>query len=266
MGNFRMIRQLVLPILFFTFPLLAGEGVSPQAEMLMESPVPTKSLMGKGMEGVMREALLAVGYRLRVTYFPSRRGLEELRLQRIDGTVGRIGNLPKMLDAPHLVQIQVPVLHLNVTRWCRKNIQPNPKTILVGSRLGSVIAMTLVPFMAPGLVELVEIRDQKSSVQMMLKGRLDCLISNDNVLATEGVKKEELEPFDRFDIVTVEVMPWIDRRHEHLKPKIEKAMRAHVYPQEFEEQFRNLKPVCHNQFNRVCPDGLLFTKGIRLDL
>lgn len=126
--------------------------------------------------------------------------------------------------------------------------------------------MTLVPYMAPGVVELVEIRDQKSSVQMMLKGRLDCLISNDNVLATEGVKKEELAPFDRFDLVTVEVMPWIDKRYEHLKPKIEKAMRAHVYPKEFEERFRNLKPVCQNQFNRVCPDGLLFTKGMHLVL
>jgi hypothetical protein len=241
---------------------LKKSAVVGQLEIAMETPVNPESPMGKGMADALHAALAPLGYKLTVKFFPSRRGLEELKVGRVDGTVGRIGNIPKILGASHLVRIDFPIVSLHLSRWCRKGLEHDKARIIVGSRLGSLVAMMISPHLDPERINLTEIRDQKASVDMLRKNRLDCLISNDLVLATDGITQEDLRDFERFDLMTVQVFPWISNTHESLKPGIEKGLRLFAFSREFRQTFQELKPACENQFSVLCPDGLLIRKSV----
>lgn len=250
-------------------PLLQAENLGKPNQdstpsLTMEAPVNPESFMGKNMQAALSDVLSNMGYRLNVVFYPSRRGLEELKHGRVDGTLGRIGNVSEMLQASHLIKINFPILSLHVTRWCRKDLDRNKPILAVGSRLGSLVAMMITPHFAPGRIQLNEIRDQKASVSMLHKDRLDCLLSNDSVLGTDGITAADLKNFDRFDLMTVQAFPWISRKHQALKAGLEAGLRAYAFPKIFHNTLQALEPACENQFNRLCPDGLLFLSKVDL--
>lgn len=242
--------------------LAKAEGIASPKEITMETPVNPASFMGKGMTDAMAAALAPLGYRLAVKFFPSRRGLEELKSGRVDGTVGRIGNVPRILGASHVVRIDFPILSLHLSRWCRRGLEPTKAKVIVGSRLGSLIAMMIAPHLDSERISLVDIGDQKASIEMMHKKRLDCLLSNEQVLATDNIPMQDLREFDRFDLMTVRVYPWIADKYQSLKPYLEKELRLFHFDKKFRQTFQDLKPACRNQFDLLCPDGLLIQKLI----
>jgi len=227
-----------------------------------ESVVRAESEMGKGLATTLQKVVNNIGYELIISDFPARRGMEELRNGRVDGSLGRIGNLTQLLNTQEIIRLDVPLMSLKVSRWCVPGADKLQRTLKVGFRLGAVVMIMVSEAINKDHIDLVEIRSQMSSVKMLSTSRIDCLLSNDLVLATEGVKPDDLKPFHRFDFMTVQVFSWISARHARLKPVLEQELKTYDFPPEYRQKFLTDKPVCENAYDVLCPDGFLFLKRV----
>ncbi|MDQ3230267.1 MAG: transporter substrate-binding domain-containing protein [Pseudobdellovibrionaceae bacterium] len=219
--------------------------------------------MGRVVTGALTKVVQDLGYGLQITSYPPKRGLMELKAGRVDGSVGRAGNFNTVLGSKDFVRIDFPIVVFRISRWCRVDRDKSKPKIHVGLGLGYLLMKLLMDHMDSGRVEIQTLTDQKAGIQMLKAGRLDCVLSNDLIMETQGLSSNDLKDFERFDLMTIEAFPWIAKRHEHLKAGIEAGLKAYPFPEAFRKKFQDLSPACEGTLSVLCPDGAIFTK--RLD-
>jgi hypothetical protein len=225
--------------------------------MVFEIALKPESELHKTLTTAFRELLQKQGYEFQTTSLPPKRGLQELKSGRVDGSIGRIGNLAKLLQSDQLIRLDIPVAVFTISRWCRRDLVKTAPSISVATRLGTLVLMMLKEHMDQDRVRLQEIGEQKGIVQMIKSARLDCLLSSETLLEADGIPFAELKEFDRFDLVTFEVYPWLQKRHEALKPILDSQLKSYSFPDDFRKKYLQRKPACDGKLNALCPDGLI---------
>jgi hypothetical protein len=232
--------------------------------MVFEIALKPQSELHKTLTTAFRELLQKQGYEFRTSSLPPKRGLQELKSGRVDGSIGRIGNLAKLLQSDQLIRLDTPVAVFPISRWCRKDLDKSASSVILATRLGTVVLMMLKEHMDIKRVRLQEIGEQKGIVQMMKSARLDCLLSSELLLEADGIISEELQDFDRFDLVTFEVYPWLQKRHETLKPIMDSQLKSYPFTDDFRKKYLQRKPACDGKLNVLCSDGLIFKSKVDL--
>jgi hypothetical protein len=252
-----MLQGMTLMILLMvSWPTIAVEN-SANRTLTFEVAVNSESELHKSLATAFREILHKLGYELKTISLPPKRGLQELKAGRVDGSVGRIGNLAKLLQSDDVIRLDSPVAIFQISRWCRKDLDKTSRTIKLGTRLGTLVLMMLKEHMDLSRVQLEEIGHQKAIIQMLKSSRLDCFLSSDQLLENDGIKRPDLQNFDRFDFVSFEVYPWIQRRHAGLKERLESELKSYPFSKDFRQKYMEHKPACDGKLNVLCPDGLI---------
>lgn len=259
-------RQWIILIILLSMPgiIQAAETLSKTPTLRFEIAVPPGSELHATLSGSLKDILQKEGYNLQITSLPPKRGLQELKAGRMDGSVGRIGNLASLLGNKDLIRVDAPVAVFQVSRWCRKDLEKSSPTITLGTRLGTLVLMILKEHMTLSRIKLEEIGNQKGIVQMLKTERLDCLLSSDLLLEADGVSAQDLNGLDRFDLVSFAVYPWILKRHLPLKELLESGLKAYPYSESFRKKFQDQKPACEGKVNLLCPDGVIIQKKVDL--
>src|SRR6218665_1803262 len=97
----------------------ALHGAEP-AEIHFESAVPENAPVGQGMNQAFVSVFQGLGIKYATLYYPARRGIQELKLNRVDGSIGRIGDIQAMYGLSDLVRIDQAVARETASLWCRK--------------------------------------------------------------------------------------------------------------------------------------------------
>lgn len=253
----------VLILLFAMGPSIYAADL-PQArpQLNFEISVNPDSELGKTLVAAMTASVAKLGYDFQYTYYPPQRGLQQLKVGRIDGSMGRIGDLTSFLDTQKLERINVPIVVFTFSRWCRKDVSASQTKIHTGSRLGTMAMKMLTPQLARE-VELQELNDLKAGLMMLKFNRLDCFLSVEDALEAEGITADDLKEFARFDLVSFQVFPWLSSQHQALKPAIEAGLNGYAFPEWFRKKHQNPRGACENSLNVLCPDGILFRKKVK---
>ena len=231
-------------------------------ELHFEISIKPESEVGTHLIKAMTQVLDRLGYDFRYTEYPAKRGLIELKEGRIDGSMGRIGNLAELLQNSRVKRIDHPAAVFDFSRWCLKETRPDQPRIRTGTRLGALAMMMLEPEMSIPPVELQEIKDHRSGLKMLKSKRLDCIITAEKGFETEGISADDLKEFVRADLITFQVFPWILDRHESLRQAIADGLKNYPFTADFRRKYQSANRVCENSLNRLCPDGLLFRKKV----
>ena len=229
-----------------------------EVSIKQESELP--QILTHAFSGILEQE----GFELRTVNLPAKRGLQELKTGRVDGTMGRIGDLATLLQTEALIRLDTPVAIVDFSRWCRKGFANVKPPLKVGTRLGTLALNLLSKHIDHTSVALEEIGNQRGIVQMLKSGRLDCILSADVLLEAEGIKPDDMGTFERFDFVTFEVYPWILRRHAHLKAVLESKLKSYQFPPTFRKKYLELKPACEGKLRLLCPDGVIFKYKVDL--
>lgn len=253
---------IVFAILSWPFALYAS--TSDPKTLVFEIALKPESELHKILTTAFRDIFQKQGYELRTTSLPPKRGLQELKAGRVDGSIGRIGNLAKLLGTGHLIRLDTPVAIFPISRWCRKDLNKTAPSITLGTRLGTLVLMMLKDHMDLPRIRLQEIGEQKGIVQMIKSARLDCLLSSELLLEADGITSADLQDFDRFDLVTFEVYPWLQKHHETLKPILDSQLKSYPFSEDFRKKYLQPKPACEGKLNVLCPDGLIFKSKVDL--
>lgn len=224
------------------------------------------SEMGKELTKAMTQVLDGLGFDSYYTQYPAKRGLLELKAGRIDGTLARVGDLADLLETGNLKRVDYPVAVFNYSRWCRKGVKGSQPRIRVASRLGSMAMSLMEPHLSVPPVELQEMKDQSSGLKMLQSKRLDCIITTEVTLEAEHVTPKDLAAFDRADLTTFQLFPWILNKHEDLGPAISAGLRNYPFPSSFQRKYQSAQRVCDGKLNLLCPDGILFHKQVNFDV
>jgi hypothetical protein len=234
-----------------------------------EIAIKKDSEFGRGIESAFSAVLSKAGYTVSLEDFPTRRGLEELKNGRVDGSIGRLGPIATMYQIDSVVRIDVPSLIMTMSIWCEKSKEDllKVKSPRLATFHGSVIATRLVQAMDEKSAEIIDIPNYHTMLTMMNKGRLDCFLGSYSFMTNQGVKAGDVEHLYRHDLVTSRGYPWINRKYAFLKTFLEKELRAYTFPADWSKKFLNNQTACRKRFDYVCPDGRFFKKefGLRLD-
>ncbi len=244
----------------------AADTSSKRPTLTFEVAVPADFELHKGLSAAFKEILDRQGYDFRSMSLPSKRGLQDLKAGRVDGSLARMKNLSQILEAKDVIRVDVPIAIIQITRWCRKDLERSKRPFRVGTRLGNLVLLVLKQQMDPSNVMIDEIANQKGVAQMIKSGRLDCLLSSDPLLQADGVVLKQLDGLDRFDLISIELYPWIAKRHLALKEHLESGLKAYQFSATFRKAFLDQRPACEGKLNVLCPDGVLFLKKVELDL
>jgi ABC-type amino acid transport substrate-binding protein len=222
--------------------------------------------MGKELIKAMTQVLSDLGYDSSYTQYPAKRGLLELKAGRIDGTLARVGDLNELMNTTNLKRVDYPVAVFNYSRWCRKGVKASQPRIRVASRLGSMAMSLMEPHLSVPPVELQEMKDQSSGVKMLKNKRLDCMLTTEMTLEAEQVTPKDLGEFDRADLTTFQLFPWLLDKHENLGQALAGGLRKYPFPPAFQRKFQSAQRVCEGKLNTLCPDGILFHKSVSFDV
>jgi hypothetical protein len=251
-------------VAILSWPVALRAATPNSKSMVFEIALKPESELHKTLTNAFRELLQKQGYEFQITSLPPKRGLQELKSGRVDGSIGRIGNLAKLLQSDQLIRLDTPVAVFPISRWCRKDLDKSAPSLSLATRLGTLVLMMLREHMDLKRVRLQEIGEQKGIVQMMKSARLDCLLSSEHLLEADGITLADLKEFDRFDLVTFEVYPWIQKRHEQLKPILDSQLKSYPFSEDFRKKYLQQKPACDGKLNILCPDGLIFKSKVDL--
>jgi len=253
---------IILAVLSWPFHLDAS---TPNTKTLVfEFPLKPESELYKVLTTAFRDILQKQGYELRMISLPLKRGLQGLKSGQVDGSIGRMGNLSKFLHTDQLIRLDTPVAFSSISRWCRKDLEKTTSSLNLGSRLGTLALNLLKDHIDLKRVQLQEIAEEKSIVQMLKSGRLDCVLSSDLLLGAEGITEVDLKYSERFDLLAIQVYPWIHQRHEKLKSILESGLKSYPFPEDFRKKFLQPKHMCDGKFNVLCPDGVIFKSKVDL--
>jgi hypothetical protein len=252
----------ILTWVSWTATLLALTSEKPT--LTFEVSIKQDSELPRTLTQAFRRIFHEEGFEFKTVNLPARRGLQELKTGRVDGSMGRIGNLATLLPTDTLIRIDTPVAVVHFSRWCRSGIKKLRPPYRVGTRLGTLALNMLSKHVDLKNVTLEEVGNQRGIVQMLKTGRLDCILSSDVLLEAEGIKSDDMQSFERFDFVTFEVYPWILRRYEHLKFIIESKLRSYPFPSSFQKKYLEQKPACNGKLYLLCPDGIIFKYTVDL--
>ncbi len=199
--------------------------------------------------------------------YPARRGLEELRGGRIDGSVGRVGNLNHLIGIDSLVRIDVPIVVMPWSLWCgpTEAAMKQLKRPRLGFPNGNLAAMMLVDLVDDPSIVLNGIGSLQSLVTMLNKKRLDCIIGPEKLFKVDGVSSEDLQQLNRHDLVNLAAYPWITSKHIGLKAHLETELRNFPFPESWKAEYQNPESQCKNPLDALCPDGRIFTKSTLLN-
>lgn len=248
-----------------SWPFALSAATPDSKTMVFEIALKPESELHKILTTAFRDILQKQGYELRTTSLPPKRGLQELKSGRVDGSIGRIGNLAKLLGSDQLIRLDTPVAAFPISRWCRKDLDKAEPSFTLATRLGTLVLMMLKDHMDLQRVRLQEIGHQKGIVQMIKTARLDCILSSELLLEADGITFDDLKDFERFDLVTFEVYPWIQKRHKQLKPILDSQLKSYPFPEDFRRKYLVQKPACDGKLNILCPDGLIFKSKVDLN-
>lgn len=234
----------------------AASSVSPKTPLQFETLLNPNSELHQYLRQAYRSIFHSLGYEFTSISLPPKRGLVELKEGRVDGSLGRVGNVSRFIDHPNLIRVDVPVAEISISRWCRNDLKPGQRPIKLGVRLGSLALAKIKPHVDSRIV-IEEMGTEQSIVHMLQSSRIDCLISSELLLESDGVNMQLLKGFQRFDLVVFELYPWILKRHGHLKDKLESGLRSYTFPEGFRRKFFDRRAACDGKLNLLCPDGLL---------
>lgn len=235
----------------------AGSSVLPKKTLQFETSLNQSSELHQVLRQAYQSIFHDLGYEFTSTSFPPKRGLLELKAGRVDGSLGRVGNVSRFMESRDLIRVDVPVAEISISRWCRKDLTPGTKSIKLGVRLGSLVLAKIKPHVDSSNILIEEMGNEQSIVLMLLSSRIDCLLFSEILLESDGIDMQDLKGFQRFDLVVFELYPWILKRHEHLKRKLESGLRNYAFPDRFRRKFFNRKAACEGKINMLCPDGLI---------
>jgi hypothetical protein len=246
----------------FSWPFILQASTPKPQTMVFEIALKPESELHQTLTTAFRNIFKTQGYEFRTSSLPPKRGMQELKSGRVDGTIGRIGNLTRLLHSDQLIRLDTPVAIFEVSRWCRKDLDKATPSLTLATRLGTLVIMMLKEHMDLDRVRLQEISEQKGIVQMIKSARLDCLLSSEQLLEADGIPLADLKDFDRFDLVTFEVYPWIQKRHAQLKPMLDSELKSYPFTDDFRRKYLQQKPACEGKLNVLCPDGLIFKSKV----
>ena len=249
--------------LFVAQLLLASDLPSPKS-LTFEIAIRPESEMNHVIVDAFKGSLKKQSTEFIASYYPIRRGIQELKTGRVDGSIGRIGDLNKFLGVDGYLQINFPILELTSSIWCTPNARTKTKHLRFANRLGSILSILINRQLDPERVQVTQLDNYQNIIQMMKTDRLDCFMANEHLMETEGISLKSLAEFDRQDLITNRIYPWIASKFAYLKPVIESNLRAYPFPSEFRHKFQNKRAACDGEFEVLCPDGIIFKKRIDL--
>jgi hypothetical protein len=207
-----------------------------------------------------------LGKQVVVEYFPWRRGLEELKNQRLDGSIGRVDDLVTEPGVQDYVRLDVPLLHATLALWCNKDAD-RMKTLKeprIAYLENSMLASRVVRRIEDKSVHLSPVRSYRNMLVMMKRDRMDCVLAIDPRLEAEAVHVDSLRDFSRHNLVTMPAYVWLARKHEGVKERLEKKLRKLVAEKEWKKSYFEETARCPGGFEQLCPDGRIFTRQVRV--
>lgn len=228
----------------------------------LEISVPLDSELAKELTTAFTHIFAKKDLQLVPSDFPTKRGLEEMKSGRIDGTMGRFGNLASGPQIKSMIRIEYPTVLLTFSMWCNRKVRSTQQPIVLGLRLGSTVMAMLDSALDRNRVRSVELNSYASAVQMLRSGRLDCILGNDNLMVSSGMDARELDEFTRKDLITAAGYAWISSSYGHLKGFLEKELKAYHFSEGWRKKFRTDKSVCKDSYDVLCPDGVVFTRSV----
>lgn len=212
------------------------------------------------------QAFRKYGYVFVAEQFPARRGLEELKNNRVDGTAGRVGNLVTIFGVPHYFRLDVPVVYTTMSLWCNKDAQKlksikNPRIAYLH---GSTYATQVVNRIEDKTVIISTVAGYRNMVVMMRNDRIDCLVASLSNMDTENVGPNDLKGFWRHNLVTMPSYPWLARRFLKWKEPLEKELQQLTSDREWKKLYLEDRARCTESFDVLCPDGRIFSRQLTI--
>jgi hypothetical protein len=205
------------------------------------------------------------GFRLSADHYPARRGLEELKNKRVDGTLGRVNDLVRAHGLKDYVRIDVPLLYTTLALWCNKDVKgmkslEQPRLVYLRN---STLAQRLATQIEDSSVQLSAVSSYHNMLVMIQRDRVDCILATDVQLDSEGLHPAEYSANHRYNLVTLPVYSWISRKHEILKPKLEQELQKLVASPDWKKLHLERKTNCAGPPDDLCPDGRIFARPFR---
>jgi len=264
-----MLRQCLFLSLFCLSGWLgAGDAGASSANIVHFDMVYRKdSDLGLKLIRTFAHAFSQAGYRFDVEQFPSRRGIEELKNRRVDGTVARVGDLAIMHGIRDYIRLDVPLHYTTLSLWCNKEAQTmkNLAHPRVAFQRSSPMSTLVAELIEDRSVQVTTVSSYRNMLVMMQRDRLDCLLASDAQLDTEHIGRQELKGVFRHNLITLPTYSWIAIKHKHWKPILEKELRQLVEDKLWKKLYFEVKASCSFAFQKLCPDGRVFARQLGIN-
>ncbi|WP_141732668.1 hypothetical protein [Oligoflexus tunisiensis] len=214
-------------------------------------------------EGVFRP----MGMQVVVEYFPWRRGIEELKNKRLDGSIGRVDDLVTLHGVQDYVRLDVPLLYATLALWCNKDARrmkalKQPRVAYLES---SMLASRVVQHIQDKSVQVSPVHSYRNMLVMMQRDRMDCLLASAARLEVESPDLKQFPGIFRHNLVTMPAYVWLAKKHESTKSVLEKELRQLVAEKEWKRNYFEETARCGGQFEQLCPDGRIFTRQLKVN-
>jgi hypothetical protein len=207
-----------------------------------------------------------IGYRFAVDHFPSKRGIDALKNKRVDGTVARAGDLETLHGITGYIRLDVPLHYTTLSLYCMRDAEgmkslKNPRIAYLNS---SLIAARVASRIEDKSVQISAVPNYRSTLVMMQRSRMDCMMSSEAHLDTERLGPDELHGVFRHHLITMPTYSWIAKKYEMWKPLLEKELRHLVADKEWKKRYLDVKARCGASFVYLCPDGRIFARQLKV--
>jgi ABC-type amino acid transport substrate-binding protein len=217
---------------------------------------------GQRLVQTFSRAFSQFGFRFSAEHYPARRGIEELKYKRVDGTLGRVDDLASVHGLKDYVRLEVPLLYTTLALWCNKDVRTmkslmHPRVVYLRN---STLAHRLAKRIEDRSVQLSSVSSYHNMLVMLQRDRVDCILATDVQLDTERLRPEGFSASYRYNLVTLPVYSWISRKYENWKSSLENDLRQLVSTREWKKLYLEHKTSCTASFHDLCPDGRIFAR------
>ncbi len=246
---------------------LAETAVSSRDVVHFDMVFRKNSDLGLRLTQAFASVLRQFGRRFTTEQFPARRGIEELKNRRVDGTLGRVDDLAGVHGLTDYVRLDVPVLYTTLSLWCTKDVKAmkNLAAPRVAYLRSSVLASRLISLIEDSSVQLSAVNSYHNVLVMMQRDRVDCLLASDIHLDTEHLTPDDLASAHRYDLVTLPAYSWISRKYEDWKVPLEKELKQLVGRRDWRELYLEDRARCTVSYEYLCPDGRIFARQVKIN-
>lgn len=263
-----MLRQCLFATLWcFSALLGAADHAGMQANLVhFETLYRKDSALGIRLVKSFERAFSQVGYQFVVEHFPARRGTEELKHKRVDGTVGRVDNLVTLYGITDYIRIDVPLIYTTMSLWCNKDAKgmKNLKNPRVAYTHSSTFATRIAKRIEDKSVLVSAVNSYRNMLVMMRRDRLDCLIATTTNMDTEQIGPEHLQGVFRHDLVTLPAYAWIAKKFQSWIPIVKKELQQLVADKDWKKLYMEERARCGESFENLCPDGRIFARQVKV--